>query len=90
MSGLFSGHFNESLSILSGSHLEKVMMNAEKQKYSQHIISPLMNAKAILLTGQGDCSFLTASQVIAKGRLIENEDLVLYISLLNSKSFHFL
>lgn len=90
MSGLFSGHFNESLSILSGSHLEKVMMNAEKQKYSQHILSPLMNAKAILLTGQGDCSFLTASQVLAKGRLIENEDLVLYISLLNSKSFHFL
>lgn len=46
-----------------------------------------MNAKAILLIGQGDCSFLTAPQVIEKGKLIENEDLVLYISLLNSKSF---
>lgn len=74
MSGLYNGHFliyfNESLSILSGNHLKKVMIDAEKHKYSQHIISPLMNAKIILLIGQGDCSLLTAPQVTEKGRLI--------------------
>lgn len=30
-----------------------------------------MNAEAILLTGQGDYSFLTVPEVIEKGRILE-------------------